>query len=462
MRSLLPRYDAGINFYLCRDSLISKPRIIPRAEHPISRQNLPDSALKVLHRLNDAGFQAYLVGGCVRDMLLGMQPKDFDVATDATPEQVKSLFRNCRLIGRRFRLAHVIFGREMIEVATFRGQHSENIVHSDEGRILRDNVYGSLEEDAFRRDFTINALYYGVDDLNIIDYTDAIHDIHAKRLRLIGDPETRFREDPVRMLRAVRFAAKLGFKIDESNEQQIFALGDLLEDIPAARLFDEVIKLLQSGHGVQSLRGLQHYNLLQYLVPMTHGSMQMERAGYWQSFIEQALNNTDQRLQIGKTTNPAFMYAVLLWAPVREYLLETGASGLEQGAPKTRQIQDAAAEVFNRQVHYTAIPRRFTTQIGEIWAMQPRLEQYEGERVYKLLAHPRFRAAYDFLLLRESVGEATNARGQFWTDIQEHDERAQEVMEEARMSRSHDRDRGRGPSQNRRRRPRRSSQRNRS
>ena len=442
--------------YTYRDSPISKPRIIPRDEHHISRQNLPNSALKVLHSLNDAGFQAYLVGGCVRDMLLGMQPKDFDVATDATPEQVKSLFRNCRLIGRRFRLAHVMFGREMIEVATFRGQHSENIVHSDEGRILRDNVYGSLEEDAFRRDFTINALYYGEEDFSIIDYTDAIEDIQAKRLRLIGDPETRFREDPVRMLRAVRFAAKLGFKIDADNEQQIYALGDLLEDIPAARLFDEVIKLLQSGHGVQSLRGLQHYGLLQYLMPMTHGSMQTERAGHWQSFIEQALNNTDQRLSVGKTTNPAFMYAVLLWAPLREYILETGGSGLDIGAPSVRHIQDAGAEVFNRQVQYTAIPRRFTSQIGEIWALQPRLEQYEGERAYKLLAHPRFRAAYDFLLLRESVGEATNGRGHFWTDIQENDERAQEIMEEARMNRSHDNDRGRGPSQNRRRRPRRS------
>ena len=265
-----------------------------------------------------------------------------------------------------------------------------------------------------------------------------------------------FREDPVRMLRAVRFAAKLGFKIDRDNEEQIFSVGDLLEDIPAARLFDEVIKLFQSGHGVQSLRGLQYYGLLQYLMPMTHGSMQMERAEYWQNFIEQALINTDQRLSLGKTTNPAFMYAVLLWAPLREYLLEMGANALDVGAPGVRQIQNAAAEIFDRQLDYTAIPRRLITQIGEIWAMQPRLEQYEGQRIYKLLAHSRFRAAYDFLLLRELVGEETKGRGQWWTNLQEHDEQAQKIMEEARMSRSYDRERGRGFSQNQRREPYRS------
>lgn len=391
------------------------------------------------------------MGGCVRDMLLGKDPKDFDVATDATPEQVKSLFRNCRLVGRRFRLAHVVFGREVIEVATFRGQHDDKIIHSDEGRILRDNVYGSLEEDAFRRDFTVNALYYDVSHLGIIDYTDAIHDIHAKRLRLIGDPETRFREDPVRMLRAVRFAAKLDFDIDKDNQEQIHALGDLLEDIPAARLFDEVIKLLQSGHGIQSLDGLQHFDLLKYLLPMTYGSLLTERGEYWLSFIQQALINTDKRLQEGKSTNPAFLYSVLLWPPIREYIIETGGPDLNEAAPSVQQIQDAANEVLDRQIHYTAIPKRFSNQMRDIWCNQPRLENNNGKRAYSLLANRSFRAAYDFLLLREMQGEATAGRAQWWTDFQENDEQAKDILDQARMDREYG-----ARSQNRRRRPRRS------
>ncbi len=408
----------------------------------------------MLSRLSEAGFQAHLVGGCVRDMLLGQVPKDFDVATDATPEQVKSLFRNCRLIGRRFRLAHVIFGREIIEVATFRGQHDDAIVHSNEGRILRDNVYGSLEEDAFRRDFTVNALYYDVSHHGIIDYVDAMHDIHAKRLRLIGDPETRFREDPVRMLRAVRFAAKLNFTIDKNNEEQLFALGELLENIPAARLFDEVLKLFQSGHGIKSWQGIQHYQLLRYLLPMTYGSTLTERGAHWQAFVQQALDNTDARLQAGKSTNPAFMYAVLLWPPVREYLIEMGGKGLADGAPSVSDIQDAATQVLERQIHYTAIPRRFSNQIRDIWCNQPRLEQYEGRRAYGLLGNRSFRASYDFLLLRESVGEFAHNRGQWWTELQENDEQARDIIDAARQDREHGQ-----PRQSRRRRPRRTSQR---
>lgn len=407
---------------------ISKPHIIPRSEHPISRKDIPNSALKVLYRLNEAGFQAHLVGGCVRDMLLGKHPKDFDVATDATPEQVKSLFRNSRIIGRRFRLVHVMFGREMIEVATFRGQDKGDVIHSDSGRILRDNVYGSLEEDAFRRDFTINALYYNVSDFSLVDYTDAIHDIHARRLRLIGDPGQRYREDPVRMLRAVRFAAKLDFNIQPDNEQPLYELGKLLNDIPAARLFEEVIKLFQSGHGRASLAGLQHYDLLKYLLPMTYGSLLTERGDYWLSFLNQALDNTDKRLRAGKSTNPAFLYAVLLWPPVREYLIEIGDKGLDEGAPGVNQVQDAATEVFDRQIQYTAIPRRFTNQIREIWALQTRLENYGGNRAYALLEHPRFRAAYDFLLLREQMGEHTGERAEFWTEIQEQDDEGRQAM----------------------------------
>jgi poly(A) polymerase len=402
--------------------------------------------MKVVHRLDEAGYQAHLVGGCVRDLLLGKNPKDFDVATDATPEQVKSLFRNSRIVGRRFRIAHVIFGREVIEVATFRGQQGGDRTQSQEGRLLRDNVFGSMEEDAFRRDFTVNALYYDASHHGIVDYVDAIHDIHHHKLRLIGDPETRYREDPVRMIRAARFAAKLDFKIEESTEAPVFELGELLEDIPAARLFDEVLKLFQSGHGVASLHQLERLGLLQYLLPMTYGSLQHGNGEYWRAFLEQALINTDKRLSTGKSINPAFMYAVLLWPPMREYMMEMEWKGLADGSPSVSQIQAAATEVLERQCLYTAIPRRFTNQMREIWTLQPRLEYYGGKRAQSLIEQSRFRAAYDFLLLRETVGEETGERAAWWTDVQEQDESGQLSMFEQLPNR--------GPKPNKRRRRR--------
>ncbi|MGM0563313.1 MAG: polynucleotide adenylyltransferase PcnB [Pseudomonadota bacterium] len=376
----------------------------------------------ILERLNGAGFEAYLVGGCVRDLLLGIRPKDFDIATSATPEEVRKLFRNCRLVGRRFRLAHILLGRDFIEVATFRAGTpdgaGDGVDHSDSGRILRDNVYGNMEEDAFRRDFTVNALYYDIRDNAIVDYVGAMDDIRARRLRLIGDPETRYREDPVRMLRAVRFAAKLGFSIDARTEAPITHLAFHLEDIPPARLFDEVIKLLQSGHGVASLDGLWKHDLLRYLLPMTFGSLLTERGDHWRRMLERALNNTDTRLAQGKSTNPGFLYGVLLWPPLREWLLETGGATLEDGAPPVMQVQQAASEIFDRQIHYTAIPRRFSQMIREVWVLQYKLENFGGERAHALLGDKRFRAAYDFLLLREESGENTRDRGAFWTEIQ--------------------------------------------
>lgn len=349
--------------------------------------------------------------------MLGLNPKDFDVSTSATPEQVRKLFRRCRLVGRRFRLAHVMFGREMIEVATFRGGHDET-EQCNEGRVLDDNVYGSLEEDAFRRDLTVNALYYDPANEVVIDHMNATDDIKAKRIRLIGDPETRFREDPVRMLRVARFMAKLNFTVDPEVEKAIFAFGHLLENIPSARLFDEVLKLFQTGYGERSFNTTQYFDVFQYLLPMTYGCLERDDAKHWSNFIKQALINTDARIAEGKSTNSAFMYATLLWPPVREYLTEQGAKNLSEGAPAVMQIQHGATEVFDRQIHYTAIPKRLSSQIRDIWTLQPRLEKYTGKRALMQLSHPRFRAGYDFLLLRESVGEATGERGDFWTELQ--------------------------------------------
>ncbi|EDY87618.1 poly(A) polymerase [gamma proteobacterium HTCC5015] len=429
---------------------ISTPNRISSADHAIRCRDVPRSVLNIVARLNEAGHEAYLVGGCVRDLLIGLRPKDFDVATSATPDEVKALFRNCRLVGRRFRLAHILLGRDFIEVATFRaGQESagkkQAVAHSDSGRILSDNVYGSLEQDAFRRDFSVNALYFDVRDESIVDYVGAMADIEARQLRLIGDPDTRYREDPVRMLRAVRFAAKLGFSIEPHTEAPIRELSDHLEDIPPARLFDEVIKLLQSGHGVASLDGLWQHDLLRYLLPMTYGSLLTERGDHWRRMLEQALNNTDARLAQGKSTNPAFLYAVLLWPPLREWLIETGGAMPEDGAPPVMQIQEAANEIFDRQIHYTAIPKRFSQMIRDMWSLQHKLENYGGGRAFGLLANKRFRAAYDFLLLREEMGENTKERANFWTQIQELDDE-QDQMDLA-STQAH-----RGPRRRRRRR----------
>ncbi|MCW8825902.1 MAG: polynucleotide adenylyltransferase PcnB, partial [Gammaproteobacteria bacterium] len=291
------------------------PHIIDRNHHNISRKNISRNALKVLYKLNESGYAAYLVGGGVRDLLLERRPKDFDIATDATPEQVKRLFRNSRLIGRRFRLAHVFFGRDIIEVATFRGPNVEDAKTSDQGMILRDNVYGTLEEDAWRRDFSVNALYYNIDDFSVVDYTGGMPDIKAKKLRIIGKPEQRFREDPVRMLRAVRFAAKLDFRIEKRCEKSIDKLGGLLEDISSARLFDESTKLFLSGHGVESFFELRHYDLFYTLYPEI--DERLDSHPEFEKFIEVAMRNSDLRIAKNRPVTPAFLIAVLLWPEVK-------------------------------------------------------------------------------------------------------------------------------------------------
>ena len=371
----------------------------------------------MLYRLKDAGFQAHLVGGGVRDLLLGREPKDFDVATDATPEQVKEVFRNCRLIGRRFRLAHVHFGREIIEVATFRAAQPEPDPdhQTDAGMILRDNVYGDIEDDALRRDFTVNALYYNIEDFSVIDYAGGVTDLDAGVLRLMGDPETRYREDPVRMLRAVRFAAKLGFIIERGTEQPIWELGELMADVPPARLFEEVLKLFMSGHGAASFEKLRHYDLFAQLFPDTDAALAEQEQEFPHTLVLQGLLNTDARVQDGKPVTPAFLFAVLLWEPVRLRALALQAQDL---APYPA-LQQAANEVLDRQLQHVALPRRFSTPMREIWALQSRFDATKGKRPARLLAHPRFRAAYDFLLLRAQAGEAEQSLADWWTDYQQ-------------------------------------------
>lgn len=400
---------------------LPEPLIVARPEHSISRANISPNALKVLNRLKQAGFDAYLVGGGVRDLLLGHEPKDFDIATNATPEEVHSVFRNCRLIGRRFRLAHVFFGREIVEVATFRGSNAE--VGSDaqvtaNGMILRDNVYGSITEDALRRDFTVNALYYNIADFSLVDYAGGLADIEQGRLRLIGDdPVARYREDPVRMLRAVRFACKLGFIIDPACAAPIRDLAPLLTEISPARLFDETLKLFHSGYALPAFEKLRHHDLFAQLFPQTDACLAREDHAFPITFVSRGLNNTDQRIVEGKPVAPAFLFAVLLWEPVR---LRYEAL-LAEGMPSAEAMALASHEIASAQQRRVAIQKRFALPMREIWALQPRLERRQGKRPMVLLGHPRFRAAYDFLLLRAEVGESDPELAQWWTRFQDVD-----------------------------------------
>lgn len=410
-----------------------KPRtytrqVIPREQHSVSRSIISEPAKKVLNRLNNAGFEAYLVGGGVRDILLGERPKDFDIATNATPEEVHDLFRNSRLIGRRFRIVHVLFGREVIEVTTFRGNAADADNDSDDNRrtsehglLLRDNVYGNLEEDALRRDFTVNALYYCVKDFTVVDFANGIEDLKNRQLRLIGDPETRYREDPVRMLRAVRFAAKLGFDIEPATEAPISELALLLTHIPSARLFEEVLKLFSAGYGEATFYRLREYGLLDTLFPETVRAL---NAGEPDTLIVQALQNTDRRIQQGKSVTPYFLYAAMLWPALQAewHRLQ------DDGEPVQPALHQAIAKVIGRQVQATAIPKRFSGPMKEIWELQMRLPRRQGKRAYVTLDHPRFRAAYDFLLVREAAGEIEPGLGQWWTEFQEVDEREREKM----------------------------------
>jgi len=445
--------------------------VIPRSEHSISRAAISPNALKVLYRLKEAGYQGFLVGGAVRDLLLGLRPKDFDVATNALPEEVRRLFRNCRLIGRRFRLAHVFFGSEIIEVATFRAtaaperedaedadpdaetgdgvegadggaegaaegegeaeggadsradeaipefsppSDSEHRAFDPRGRILRDNLYGTIEEDVWRRDFAANGLYYNIEDFSIWDFVDGVSDIKARRLKLIGDPETRYREDPVRMLRAVRFAAKLDFSIEPATERPIKQLAYLLDGVPAARLFDEVLKLFLSGFGAKAYRLLQQFGLFEHLFPQSAAAFALPPYAYAGEMLELGLANTDARIAADKPVTPTFLFAVLLWSAVLRELNERQAGP----SPDLALLMQACDTVLRAQQSRVAIPRRFAIPMRELLMLQPRFNRRSGVKSLSLLQHPRFRAAYDFLLLRAQVGVADPELAKWWTDIQ--------------------------------------------
>lgn len=400
---------------------VSPLQIIPRPDHTISRANISKPALKVLYRLKDAGYQAFLVGGSVRDLLLGRQPKDFDIATDARPEQVRALFANSRLIGRRFRLAHVRFGREVIEVATFRGtgngdaDNGEHVV-CESGRILKDNAWGTIEEDALRRDFTVNALYYNIADYSIWDFAGGVDDIEHGWLRLIGDPETRYREDPVRMLRAARLSAKLGLEIHPEAAEPIPRLAGLLDGVPAARLFDEFLKLFQSGHALASYRKLEHFGLFEHLLPETARVLAANDQADFRRLIEASLANTDQRIADDLPITPMFLFAVFLWRPVQQRAAELVR---EEELPPARAFAVAADEINAEQVQRVALPKRFSLPMREILQMQKRFDDKRPRRVRSLLAHKRFRAAYDLMLLRAEIGEVPKETADYWTAAQQ-------------------------------------------
>ncbi len=421
------------------------PLIINRADHSISRKMISPHALKVLYGLKDAGFEAYLVGGCVRDLLLGHEPKDFDVATNASPEQVHRIFKKSRLIGRRFKLVHVGFGRNVIEVATFRAPPEAEQHIDNQGKITRDNVFGTLEQDAWRRDFTINALYYNIRDFSIVDYTGGISDLEAGKIRLIGDVETRYREDPVRMLRALRFVGKLGLVLDGETERWISLLSSLLQDIPPARLFDESLKLYLSGNAAVTHELLCHYGIFEQLFPQTDALLHTEVDNYPRTLLIKALENTDKRIDDGKPVTPAFLYAALLWEPVRQRWQEYIAHKI----PAIPALQKASTDVISEQVKRVAVPKRYTLVTRDIWMIQPRLEQRFSKRPFKLFDHPKFRAGYDFLLLRNESGEPLSELAQWWTDFQEVDEAARLKMISSVPSNSSKRK----PRRNRRRKP---------
>jgi poly(A) polymerase len=388
----------------------TKPVVLGPNEHAINPQLLSPNAVRVTQTLQEAGFQAFVVGGAVRDLLLGVKPKDFDVATNATPEQVKRLFRRAFIIGRRFQIVHVMFGQDIIEVTTFRGASADSAPKDEHGRVLRDNTFGEQHEDAARRDFTINAMYYDPASQIVLDYHQGIADIRNKTLRIIGVPEARYREDPVRLLRVVRFAAKLGFTIDPSTREPIQVMAPLINNVPAARVFDEMLKLLLSGHALACLQQLRKEGLHHGLLPLLDVVLEQPLG---EKFVRLALNGTDKRVQEGKPVSPGFLFASLLWHQVLEKWNAYQAAG-EYPIPA---LHLAADDVLDTQTEKLALQRRIATDMRDIWAMQPRFDRRTGKTPYKLLEHPRLRAGYDFLLLRCESGEIEAEIGDWWTDF---------------------------------------------
>lgn len=397
---------------------------ISRSKHQISKSDISANALKVLNRLNSAGFEAYLVGGSVRDLLLRKAPKDFDVATNATPNEIRELFKNARIIGRRFKLVHILFHREVIEVATFRGHEASDTQQlvNERGMLIRDNVYGTLEEDAWRRDFTINSLYYNILDSTIVDYTSGFSDIQHKQIKMIGDPVKRYQEDPVRMLRAIRFSAKLNFELEADTAAPLKELSHLITHVSNSRLFDEITKLYQCGNAEVVHRLLIEYGLFEQLFPLTHN--QLNGKYPVNALVGISLENTDNRIKEDKPVTPAFFFAVLLWFP----LLERAEQLKNQGIDPLPALDQAMSQVISEQNQLISIPKRFSLVMREIWILQYRLSKRVGRRAFHLLQHPRFRAAYDFLALRALAGDESMELADWWTTFQEADLAKQNEM----------------------------------
>jgi poly(A) polymerase len=396
----------------------SEPQVIPKNRHGISREVISPGALRVCETLRSRGYAAYVVGGAVRDLLLGVRPKDFDVVTDAYPEDVHRLFRRSRLIGRRFKLAHVMFGAETVEVSTFRARTASET--DEHGRVLRDNIYGTREDDAIRRDFTVNALYYDPSNETILDYHGGLADLRRKSVRIIGDARERYREDPVRMLRAARFAAKLGFAIDERSRKPIREMAPLLENVPPSRVYEEMHKLLLSGHAATSLRELRSLGLHHGLLPLLDVIFEQPMG---QRFVFLALEQTDGRVLAGKPVSPAFLFAALLWHEVLAAWKKA-----QRGLRPIPALYQAMDSVLDIQTDKLAIPRRFTAVMREIWALQPRFEQRSGRRPFALLALERFRAGFDFLVLRCASGEAPEELSHWWQKFQHAGEAERQAM----------------------------------
>ncbi|MGZ8292343.1 MAG: polynucleotide adenylyltransferase PcnB [Telluria sp.] len=401
----------------------TEPVVLGAAEHGIDPKLLSSNAIRVTQTLQEAGFKAFVVGGAVRDLLLGVKPKDFDIATNATPEEVKKLFRRAFIIGRRFQIVHVMFGQDLLEVTTFRGAGAANAPKDEHGRVLRDNSFGPQHEDAMRRDFTINAMYYDPATQEVLDYHGGIADIRDKILRIIGQPEARYREDPVRMLRVVRFAAKLQFTIEPNTREPIPVMAPLIDNVPAARVFDEMLKLLMSGHALACLQQLRKEGLHHGLLPLLDVVLEQPIG---MMFVTLALESTDDRVKAGKGVSPGFLFASLLWHQVVEKWTAYRAAG-ESPIPA---LHLAADDVLDSQTEQLALQRRIASDMRDIWSMQPRFERRNGKTPYKLLEHPRFRAGYDFLLLRCASGEIEMELGEWWTAFYEGDvaEREQLVV----------------------------------
>jgi poly(A) polymerase len=437
-------------------SPLGKRLEIPVAEHGIDPSLLDERAIRVVQTLSDAGFEAYIVGGAVRDLLLGMRPKDFDVATNATPEEVKGLFRRAFIIGRRFRIVHVVYGRgrehEVIEVSTFRAllanESAEQVSGNEktskselagkshvvdaEGRVLRDNVWGPQVEDAARRDFTVNALYYDPQRQLVVDYHGGLVDAKKRVLRMIGDPDTRYREDPVRIIRAVRFAAKLGFELEPKTRAPVKACAALLANVPASRLFDEMIKLLQTGHSLASLEQLRKQGLGRGIFPILDAMLDDKGElydGVRGKFVRQAFEDTDLRVKEGRGVSPSFMLACMLWHEV----LDRWTRIREEGEAPVPALAQAIDAVFDARIGDISGRGKLATDMREIWMMQPRFERRTGNAVYTLVEQPRYRAGFDFLRLRADAGEIEPALADWWEDfaLGSEDERTA-LLDEAR------------------------------